>query len=91
MFIKSDYSPDINKLEFSTDQRSVDILAMSSTEGEKVPFSKIVKARGNVENWLLQVEQAMALAVKHHLRAAIVAYLHVEIFIPSNVNDNFQT
>lgn len=48
---------------------------MSSIEEEKVSFSKIVKARGNVENWLLQVEQAMILAVKHHMRAAIVEYL----------------
>jgi dynein heavy chain len=36
------------KLEF----QEVDILAMYSNEGEKVNFSKPLKARGQVEVWL---------------------------------------
>jgi Dynein heavy chain, N-terminal region 2 len=47
---------------------------MQSVEGERVPFSKNVKARGNVENWLQLVEQAMLRAVKHHMRLAIKEY-----------------
>lgn len=47
---------------------------MISLEGERVPFSKSVKARGNVENWLQQVEHAMTQAVKHHMKLAIKEY-----------------
>ena len=64
----------INKLEFSVDPRGVDILAMLSAEGERVLFCKNVKARGTVENWLQQVEQAMKHAVKHHMRIALKEY-----------------
>ena len=40
------------KLEF----QEVDILAMYSNEGEKVNFSKPLKARGQVEQWLESVQ-----------------------------------
>ncbi|XP_064860607.1 dynein axonemal heavy chain 6-like [Oncorhynchus nerka] len=38
---------------------SNDILAMVSPEGEKVGLAKGLKARGNVEDWLGKVEEAM--------------------------------
>jgi len=31
----------------------IDVKAMNSNEKEKVPLSKVVKARNNVEGWLL--------------------------------------
>lgn len=36
-------------------KEGVDISAMISGEGEKVSFNKVVKARNQVEVWLLQV------------------------------------
>lgn len=44
------------KLEILQD---VDIVAMFSGEGERVPFSKPQKARGNVEAWLDSIQNAM--------------------------------
>jgi dynein heavy chain len=43
------------KLEFA----EVDILAMYSNEGERVPFNKALKARGMVELWLESVQGGM--------------------------------
>jgi dynein heavy chain len=40
------------KLRFGDDQRSTDIHAMISGEGEEIPLLKVLKARGNVEKWL---------------------------------------
>jgi hypothetical protein len=33
-------------------KEGVDIIAMISAEGEKIPLSKMVKARNQVETWL---------------------------------------
>ena len=41
------------------DIQEYDIIAMNSNEGEKVPFSKVQKAKGQVEQWLEQVQRAM--------------------------------
>lgn len=50
----------IYALDFGPDPKSVDIYAMESQEGEKVSFTgKILKARGNVEEWLFNVQTAM--------------------------------
>ncbi|OMJ74343.1 hypothetical protein SteCoe_26764 [Stentor coeruleus] len=50
----------IYALDFGSDPKSVDIYAMESQEGEKVGFAgKILKARGNVEEWLSNVQTAM--------------------------------
>lgn len=38
------------------DLQDLDILAMQSNEGERVPFSKPAKKRGAVESWLDQLE-----------------------------------
>ena len=43
------------KLEF----QELDIIAMYSNEGEKVNFSKSLKARGQIEQWLESVQGGM--------------------------------
>lgn len=50
----------INALDFGSDPKSLDIFGMESHEGEKVFFTgKTIKARGNVEEWLANVQNAM--------------------------------
>lgn len=41
-------------LTFGDEPGSIDIHAMISSEGEKVPLGKNLKARGYVEDWLSQ-------------------------------------
>uniref|UniRef100_A0A4W3JW30 Dynein axonemal heavy chain 6 n=1 Tax=Callorhinchus milii TaxID=7868 RepID=A0A4W3JW30_CALMI len=48
-----------------------DILAMISPEGEKVSLGKGLKARGNVEDWLGKVEEAMFSSLRRMCKAAI--------------------
>ncbi|DBB07959.1 TPA: hypothetical protein ACH3X3_009340, partial [Trebouxia sp. C0006] len=47
---------------------------MVSAEGEKVPLGKNLKARGNVEAWLSQVEQSMAVCLRKLARAGHQSY-----------------
>lgn len=49
----------IRRLDFGEDPKSIDIYAMISGEGEKVALGKNLKARGNVEKWLGDVEASM--------------------------------
>ena len=49
----------ILKIEFATAKGSRDILGMWSAELEYVPFTSIVKAEGNVEFWLRDIERMM--------------------------------
>lgn len=66
----------IKSLEFSSsDSKSIDIIAMISPEGERVPFLKTVKARGNVEVWLCSVEEAMVSALKKLLKTAVMEFV----------------
>ncbi|XP_037662920.1 dynein heavy chain 6, axonemal isoform X2 [Choloepus didactylus] len=51
-----------------------DILAMLSPEGERVTLGKGLKARGNVEEWLGKVEEAMSTALRRLCKAAIADY-----------------
>lgn len=73
----------IQKLEFgtapATDQPggqvfTNDILALLSPEGERVPFQKLVKARGNVETWLGHVEESMMTSLRKLTKASIGDY-----------------
>ncbi|KAJ3192063.1 Dynein heavy chain 6, axonemal [Irineochytrium annulatum] len=65
----------IKSLEFSSaDPKSIDIAAMISPEGERVPFIKTIKARGNVEAWLGSVEEAMVAVLRRHVKIAIGEY-----------------
>uniref|UniRef100_A0A803T305 AAA+ ATPase domain-containing protein n=1 Tax=Anolis carolinensis TaxID=28377 RepID=A0A803T305_ANOCA len=61
----------ISKLEFVLTN---DILAMLSPEGEKVNLGKGLKARGNVEDWLGKVEEAMFNSLRRLSKAAIADY-----------------
>ncbi|XP_053147968.1 dynein axonemal heavy chain 6 isoform X2 [Hemicordylus capensis] len=51
-----------------------DILAMLSPEGERVNLGKGLKARGNVEDWLGKVEEAMFTSLRRLSKAAIADY-----------------
>ena len=54
---------------------------MYSKEGEKVPFTKIVDpvlAKGNVEKWLVEVEDVMLRSVKDFHEKAMQNYGHKE-------------
>ncbi|XP_060075174.1 dynein axonemal heavy chain 6-like [Ylistrum balloti] len=52
-------------------QYSNDILAMVSPESEKVSLGRGLKARGNVEDWLGKVEEAMFSNLRRLTKAAI--------------------
>ncbi|KAI9333548.1 dynein heavy chain and region D6 of dynein motor-domain-containing protein [Obelidium mucronatum] len=64
----------IKSLEFSSDPKSIDIVAMVSPEGECVKFTKTIKARGNVEAWLGAVEEAMFSVLRRLVKIAISEY-----------------
>lgn len=67
----------IGRLDF--DHR-LDILAMFSSEGEKVQLSQVIstgEARGAVEKWLLQVQDVMLTSVRDVITASreVVSFL----------------
>eukprot|EP00118_Oscarella_pearsei_P012540 m.93002 g.93002 ORF g.93002 m.93002 type:complete len:4173 (+) comp36767_c0_seq9:102-12620(+) len=61
----------IAKLKFEDDLR---ISSMASGEGEVVPFSEDLYPRGNVEDWLLEVETVMRRSLKQIISDALEAY-----------------
>lgn len=90
----------IYRLEFATKETeagevlTTDIIAMISPEGEKVPFERSLRARGNVEDWLGRVEDIMFLTLKKAMKDAIkdfeVKSRHDFIFKhPSQVRLNY--
>ncbi|CAF0752073.1 unnamed protein product [Brachionus calyciflorus] len=74
----------INKLEFAggapqsgeenSGTISNDILAMLSPEGEKVSLGRGLRARGNVEEWLGKVEEAMFSSLKRIMKQSLSDY-----------------
>ncbi|KAI9346257.1 dynein heavy chain and region D6 of dynein motor-domain-containing protein [Obelidium mucronatum] len=48
--------------------------AIKIPEGEKVPFLKTIKARGNVEAWLSSVEEGMVAVLKKLTKVALIDY-----------------
>ena len=64
----------IKSLDFGPDPKSIDIFSMFSREGEKVSLGKNLKARGNVENWLATVEQAMFASLKRISKQSFLDY-----------------
>ena len=54
----------ILKIEFAPGKNSKDITGMWSAELEFVAFSAIVKAEGNVEFWLRDIERMMIQSLK---------------------------
>ena len=49
----------IKRIEFTSEKNSREIIAMISSEGERVDFSESVFAEGNVEFWLSNIEKMM--------------------------------
>ncbi|VDK35198.1 unnamed protein product [Taenia asiatica] len=49
-----------------------DILAMVSPEGESVPLTKGLKARGNVEEWLGKAEESMVTSLRKSMKQALL-------------------
>ncbi|KAG1670781.1 hypothetical protein FOA52_014009, partial [Chlamydomonas sp. UWO 241] len=64
----------IRRLDFGDDPKSIDINAMISGEGETVSLGKNCKARGNVEKWLTDVENAMIASLKRLARTGFSSY-----------------
>ncbi|UYV81318.1 DNAH6 [Cordylochernes scorpioides] len=60
----------IAKLEFAPGE-AFDILGMISPEGENVPLTRGLKARGNVEDWLGKVEEAMFICLRKIAKTAL--------------------
>ncbi|PVD36438.1 hypothetical protein C0Q70_03422 [Pomacea canaliculata] len=67
-------TPDTGDEKPSEVQYTNDILAMISPEGEKVSLGKGLKARGNVEDWLGKVEEAMFINLRRLSKAAIADF-----------------
>ncbi|XP_021206053.2 dynein axonemal heavy chain 6 isoform X1 [Bombyx mori] len=59
----------------SPEDLTTDIVAMLSPEGERVNLGKGLKARGNVEDWLGKVEEAMFASVKRCMKFALKEYM----------------
>ncbi|XP_071825285.1 dynein axonemal heavy chain 6-like isoform X2 [Apostichopus japonicus] len=51
-----------------------DILALLSPENERIGLGKGLKARGNVEDWLGKVEEAMVVSLRRLTKAALIDY-----------------
>lgn len=65
----------IRRLDFGDSPTSTDIYAMISGEGEKVSLGKNpLKARGNVEIWLSEVEKEMIKSLKRLTKQGFVTY-----------------
>ncbi|XP_043248669.1 dynein axonemal heavy chain 6 [Colletes gigas] len=72
----------IYRLEFEAKESNIgeveemvlttNIVAMISPEGERVPLGKGLRARGNVEDWLGRVEDAMFTTLRARMKQGIV-------------------
>jgi dynein heavy chain len=63
------------KLEFGKEAGSTDIFAMHSPENERVDFVKPLKARGNVEDWLTDVDKSMRVSLNKLMREGVFDYV----------------
>jgi dynein heavy chain len=64
----------ILKIEFAPGKNSRDITGMWSAELEFVEFTSIVKAEGNVEFWLRDIERMMIKSLFDKTKKALVEY-----------------
>lgn len=63
------------RLEFGSEEStSNDIIAMYSSENERVPLGKNLKARGAVEDWLTAVEKRMKESLTVCMKTGLVDY-----------------
>ncbi|KAF1784691.1 P-loop containing nucleoside triphosphate hydrolase [Phytophthora cactorum] len=60
----------------TTVSSSQDIVAMISPEGERVLFGRIIKARGNIEDWLNAVLVNMKVTLHKHVKNCLADYQH---------------
>ena len=70
------------QLSFEEDLR---ISSMFSGEGECVPFSNSLYPTGNVEDWLLEVENTMRGSLREILRRALLEYAEVKFLFSKGV------
>ena len=70
------------QLSFEEDLR---ISSMFSGEGECVPFSNSLYPSGNVEDWLLEVENTMRGSLREILRRALLEYAEVKFHFSKGV------
>ncbi len=61
----------LSQLQFEED---LAISKMFSGEGEVVPFSETIYPTGNVEDWLLNVEELMQKSLKQIIKDALEDY-----------------
>ena len=59
------------QLKFEDD---LQITVMFSGEGEEVPFREVMYPRGNVEDWLLEVERVMMESLRKIMEEALEDY-----------------
>ncbi|MEW5314024.1 MAG: hypothetical protein WDW38_005552 [Sanguina aurantia] len=64
----------IRRLDFGDDPKGIDISAMISGEGERVSLGKNLKARGNVERWLSEVESSMIASLRKLSKRGFTSY-----------------
>ena len=53
---------------------------MFSAEGEEVPFTESLYPKGNVEDWLLNVEGVMRSSLKHIIKDSLDDYVQVRMY-----------
>lgn len=71
------------QLSFEDDLR---ISSMFSGEGECVPFSNDLYPTGNVEDWLLEVENTMRGSLREILNRALLVYPEVKRHTSRHIN-----
>ena len=59
------------QLQFESD---LEITAMFSSEGEKIPFEKTTYPIGNVEDWMSEIENIMRFSIRTIIQRALMAY-----------------
>jgi len=68
----------INRIQFTEEEESKEIVAMISAEPEimpeKVKYSASVFAEGNVEHWLFRVQEMMIKSLYDNTKAAFYKY-----------------
>jgi dynein heavy chain len=64
----------IQRIDFTKEKNSREIISMTSAEREEVFFSEIVMAEGNVEFWLYNIEKMMVKSLYDLTRKGIEEY-----------------